>query len=212
MKRSEFARWAAIALNALNVILAAAAISAYFTGMGDGNMAVAGVRCFRFFTNDSNILSALASLVILPFLWKKRVPMWAAVLKYVGAVSVTVTLLTVVLFLGPTQGYGRMFVGVCLYLHLICPLLSIASVYLPESDRPLPQHAWLFGMLTVAVYGAVYIAMVLITRRWPDFYGFARGGYWYISLPAMLIFGALLSLLMAFLQRKAVAHRRRAKA
>ena len=207
MKKREIVRWSAIILNLLNAVLVAVSIAYYFTGSGAGNMQVGGSRCFVFFTNDSNILSAVTSLILLPFLLKKRVPRWTAVLKFVGTVSVTVTLLTVVCFLGPTQGYARMFDGVCLYLHLLCPLLSVASVYLPEYEEPLPKASWMFGTLPVVVYGLVYYVMVVVTGRWADFYGFNRGGRWYLSLIAMFALGALLSFLMALLQRKAAFRR-----
>lgn len=204
MKRNEIIRWSAVAINVLNIILVAVSIASFFKRTGDGNMAVSGTNCFRYFTIDSNILAAVTSVVVLPFLFRKDVPMWVIVFKYVGMTAVTVTFLTVVFFLGPTQGYETMFDGVCLYLHLICPLLTIISVYLPEIRKPLPKHSWLFGTLPVVVYGAIYAVMVLITKQWLDFYGFTRGGFWYISLIAMYLLSALLSFLLMLLQKKTV--------
>lgn len=209
MAEKKRIRRVAIAADLLNAILVTVSIVSFFTGTGDGNMAVAGAKCFRYFTIDSNILAAAASLILLPYLIRGRVPTWAAVLKFVGTVAVTVTFLTVVFFLGPTQGYRQMFAGVCLWLHLVCPLLAIFSLYLPEVRRPLPKKAWLFGVLPVAVYGAIYAVMLLILCRWEDFYGFNMGGFWYISLAAMLLLGALLSFVMAALQRKETLSRKR---
>lgn len=205
MKEKKTVSRIAAGLNLLNAVLVFFSIRYFFIGQGAGNMTVAGSRCFRYFTNDSNILAGLASLAVIPFLWKGRVPAWAAILKFTGTVAVTVTLLTVLLFLGPTQGYARMYAGVCLPLHLICPLLSILTLCLPESREPLPKSAGFFGALPVLVYGALYAVLVLITRTWEDFYGFARGGLWYVSLIVMYLLGTLLSVLMARLQRKAAA-------
>lgn len=201
-------RWLAVGLNLVQAVLALTALSAYFTGTGDGNMRVSGADCLRFFTNDSNLLAAVASLTVLPFLFRKEPPRWVAVFHYAAVLSVTVTLLTVLFFLGPTQGYGRMLSGVCLYLHLICPLLSVAALCLPEFETPLPKRAWLFGTLPVVLYGAVYFTQVVVTRRWYDFYGFNRGGRWYVSLAAMFVLSALLARLMAALQRKAASRGR----
>lgn len=205
MKQNVIVRWTAVALNLLNAIFVTISIVSFFTGSGEGNMTVSGANCFRYFTIDSNILGALTSLAVIPFLFRKKVPDWVLVLKFVGTVAVTVTFLTVVFFLGPTQGYDMMFEGVCLYLHLICPLLAIASIYLPEIGKPLPAWSWLFGVLPVVIYSFLYIVMVLINCVWEDFYGFNAGGLWYISLVAMLLFSVLLSLGMSLLQRKRVS-------
>lgn len=58
----------------------------------------------------------------------------------------------------------------------------------------------------IDLYGArrktVFILTAGITRSRENFYGFARGGFWYVSLIAMYLLGTLLSILMARLQRK----------
>ena len=200
-KKTELKKHIAIAINIINILLVGTSVLSFFVGGGDGNMEVKGALCFRFFTIDSNILMAVTSLILLPFLFKKEVPVGVAALKFVGTVAVTVTFLTVMLFLGPTQGYSTMFDGVCLYLHLICPLLSILSLYLPETPTPLSEFAWLYGTLSVVVYGIVYLVMVLITENWQDFYGFNRGGFWYISLSVMFLCSALLSFIMAYIRK-----------
>lgn len=201
MKKTEIKKYIAIAIDIINILLVGLSVLSFFEDGGNGNIVVKDALCFGRFTNDSNILMAITSLIPLVFLFKSEVPEVVVVLKFVGTVAVTVTLLTVLLFLGPTHGYDGMFDGVFLYLHLICPLLSIISLYLPETPKPLPKFAWLYGTLPVVVYGSVYLIMVLITEKWPDFYGFNRGGFWYISLPAMFLCNALLSFIMAFIRK-----------
>ena len=161
---------------------------------GTGNMQVGRTGCFVFFTNDSNILAALCCLIIVPFnikalkSGKDEIPQWAMLLKFVGTVAVTLTLMVVVLFLGPTQGYGKMFAGVCMPLHLICPLLCIISFCFFEQGFSLSKKQTWWGVVPTIVYGTVYLIMVVFVQGWDDFYGFNIGGYWYVSyciLPAV---------------------------
>lgn len=179
-------------LNAANVILTAISVIGFFISTGSGNMQVAGAKCFMFFTIDSNILAAVASLCMCIFSIKHIkdesvvIPKRLSLFKFVGTTAVTVTFLTVIFFLGPTMGYGIMFVGSSLFLHLINPLLCIISYAFLERSEALPLKYSLLGVLPTAVYGAVYVAMVVVTRKWPDFYGFNIGGFWYVSLPVML--------------------------
>ncbi len=180
-------------MNAANVILVTISVLGFFVTTGSGNMQVAGVKCFMFFTIDSNILAALASVFMCFFSIKilKRenaeIPKWLSVFKFIGTTAVTVTLLTVIFFLGPTMGYALMFAGSSLFLHLINPLLCIISYVFLENSNKLPLKFSLLGILPTLLYGLVYVVMVVFTQKWQDFYGFNTGGFWYISLPVMLI-------------------------
>ncbi len=143
----------------------------------------------RFFTALSNLLCAAAALAVVLCRLCGNVPNAILILKYVGTCAVTVTMLTVLFFLGPTIGYKRLLTGPDLWLHLVCPVLAIVSLVL--WDRPeMPFAAVLLGTLPVPLYGAVYVYRVLRApeeRRWPDFYGFNRGGRWALSFAAMAV-------------------------
>ena len=144
-----------------------------------------GLKAFRFFTVLSNALCAMSALLMIV------APSPAALLlKYLGTASVTVTLMTVIFFLGPTQGgYGKLLSGGNLYLHLIGPLLAIISFCFFEK-RELSFRAALLGMVPVLAYGAVYLYKVLFApprKRWEDFYGFNRGGKWPVALAGMAL-------------------------
>ncbi|MBQ9227751.1 MAG: hypothetical protein IJ168_02870 [Eubacterium sp.] len=179
--------------NAVNVVLVLFSMIGFFISTGSGNMQVAGVKSFMFFTIDSNILAAFASacMVVLNLKHIKEktvnIPKWLSLLKFVGTTAVTVTFLTVIFFLGPTMGYSLMFAGSSLFLHLIDPLLCIISYTLFERSPVLPTKYSLLGILPTVLYGAVYVIMVVITEKWPDFYGFNTGGFWYVSLPVMIL-------------------------
>lgn len=163
-----------------------------------------GAKTFRYFTTDSNLLAALACAVLLPFRLRtlfggaEALPVWALTLKYVAVCAVTLTLLTVLCFLAPTQGWGKMYGRSNLWLHLICPLLCILSFLFTDGGTPLPFSATFAALIPMGLYGAVYLAEVVLigTDRggWKDFYGFNRGGKWFVSLPLMLGVSYLIAL------------------
>jgi len=111
---------------------------------------------------------------------------FATQFKYYGTCTVVVTLITVLVFLGPTIGYKKMFEGNNLYMHLVGPLLALISFcFLDRGTKLNISHVWK-SLIPTIIYGAVYIVMVLITKEWPDFYGFNANGMWYVSLVAMM--------------------------
>lgn len=191
MKNARSRNVLSLLCNLALAALVAYAMSWFYTDIGRGNMAVGGNACYRFFTVDSNILAALCGLVLIPFNIKgiaageDRIPKWALTLKYIGTVAVSLTLIVVVVFLGPTQGYALMFDGNCLYLHLINPLLAMVSFCCFETAVPLTKKQMLLGLIPTFVYGTVYLFVVWLFPIWPDFYGFTRGGLWYVSYIAM---------------------------
>ena len=74
-----------------------------------------GKFALRFFTTQSNILVAAASLLTaLALSSEGTIPRWIWTLKYIGTAAVTVTMLTVFLFLPPSIGTIVLFV--CLFM------------------------------------------------------------------------------------------------
>ena len=147
----------------------------------------------RYFTALSNILCAIAALAVIIGRLCGHVPQTVLVLKYISTCAVTVTLLTVLAFLGPMIGYKPLLTGPDFWLHLVCPVLAIVSLL--AWDKPsLGIGAVLLGALPVAAYGLLYLYKVILApaeKRWDDFYGFNRGGRWPVSFVAMTA-GALL--------------------
>lgn len=148
-----------------------------------------GLKIFRYFTVLSNVLCALSALAVAIAQVGGALPFGVMAFKYVGTVSVTVTLLTVFLFLGPSMGgYKALLSGGDLYMHLIGPLLAILSFRCLEK-QPMAAGTALLGALPVALYGLLYLHKVVYApqdRRWEDFYGFNRNGKWPIAFAAML--------------------------
>lgn len=203
--------WAA-ALNILMFLMVTASVLWFFapaeSDAGLGNMSTRGTGCFRFFTNDSNILAALISLVTVPFniksarSGKDEIPGWLLTLKMTGTAAVTLTMTVVIFFLGPTQGYVKMFSGVCLPLHLLCPLISIVTFCFLERGRIFTKKRLLWAVVPTVVYGTVYLVCVIFLGEWADFYGFNIGGYWYVSYAIMPAVTYLLALLIGALHNR----------
>ena len=142
---------------------------------------------FMFFTTDSNILSAIAALVIVIFQIRilrgkaDEIPRWAVILKYIGATSVMVTFATVMLFLGPMYTYFFVLKGNSLYMHLFGPLLALVSIWFFEPYCMIRKREIHLAVLPMAIYGAVYLLNILINGKGSgihtnDWYGFTRWG------------------------------------
>ena len=186
-------------LNALIFILTLILTARFFRRDGSWSLSN-GVVAFRYFTVLSNVLCAVSALLMCfsPSL------IWVWTLKYIGTAAVTVTMLTVFLFLGPNMGYKKLLTGTDLYMHLVTPLLAILTFFCFEK-REMSFQTALLGVLPVLLYGILYLYKVIYApenRRWDDFYGFNMGGRWPISFAAMLMGGLAISMLFLFLQNR----------
>jgi hypothetical protein len=112
------------------------AISFLFCFRKDGRWDLrAGKKSLRFFTILSNLFCAVSAL-----LWVLSSSYWAWLLKYVGTVAMTVTLLTVIFFLGPNMGYKPLFSGKDLYLGR--PFSRASLSYSRAFDSIYKQQTW----------------------------------------------------------------------
>ena len=154
---------------------------------------------FRFFTELSNVFCAFTAL----FMCLLPGANWVWVLKYIGTAAVTVTLLTVFLFLGPSTGNLKaLLTGNGLFMHLITPLLAIVSFSVFEK-RGMSFSIALLGMLPVILYGFLYLYKVVFSpedKRWDDFYGYNKGGKWPIAFALMMIGAFVVCMLLMGLQ------------
>lgn len=151
---------------------------------------------FRYFTTLSNLLCALAALVTAIFALCGALPLWVVLFKYAGTAAVTVTMLTVLLFLGPVSGqWKKLLSGADFFFHLFCPLLALVSFCFFEKT-PFAFGWTALAVAPVVLYGALYLYKVIVARpekRWEDFYGFNRNGKWWISVALMLLGGFLIA-------------------
>ena len=146
----------------------------------------------RYFTVQSNLFCAAALLCAAVSGFLGRPSVAADLWLFAGTVSVTVTLLTVLLFLIPQYGVKALYTGPDLFLHLLCPGAALISFAFRPRTAAQPAYAAI-GVLPVLAYAAVYRRKVIVTEEWNDFYGFNRGGRWKLSLAVMTVCTALLS-------------------
>ena len=149
----------------------------------------------RYFTVLSNLFCALSCLAFALGQLCGNVPQILFILKYMSTCAVTVTLMTVLVFLGPRVGYKVLLSGPDFWLHLAVPLLAILS-YLAWDHIPMNGGAVILGALPVILYGLLYLYKVVLAapkKGWDDFYGFNRNGKWPVSFTAMLAAGFLIS-------------------
>ena len=173
---------ASVVFNLLIAVFVAAAVR--------NHIKEAGVKhVMRYYTILSNILCAIAAVLVVLCRLSGSVPNWVLVLKHIGTVAVTLTLLTVLLYLGPVyKNYRDLLSGPSFFLHLLCPLLAIVSRI--AWDRPHGGFGMVFlGILPALFYGLLYFQKVVVApenRRWEDFYKFNSGGKWPFSAVSVI--------------------------
>ena len=210
MNKEHRKAWASLLLDGLLVILIIASIIWMFWGF-DGVLLASNAEGFKYFTVESNLLLGIAAAVSLPFdiqiLQGKREdrPKWLFLLNHAVVVSTSVTMLTVLFFLGPTMGYELMFMQVNLLMHLINPVVGlIRYLCFGHEEGKVKWQLSLLGALSVLLYGFVYTLNVVIHNGYGDpkydWYGFgasgARGGI--LSAFLMAFLTALLSVALYF--------------
>lgn len=209
-------RWIALILDGLIFLLTALAMCNYAFGWVD--VEAAGPALFNFFTNDSNLLNGLVALLAFAFLLKNRkqeqaaLPSWLKVLRLLSTTAVTLTLLTVLCVLAPSGGtnffswdYWGWLVGwpYMLFVHFICPLLSIVSFVFFEDEERLHWRKSFFGIIPALLYGVVWLIVLLLnpnfaTKQIPYFFLDIYHQAWYISV-AWFVGLSLGSWLISFL-------------
>ena len=158
----------------------------------------AGIKALRFFTILSNLFCAFASLLVAITLPELPYLFW--ITKYIATCAVTVTCITVLVFLGPVMGYKTLLSGRDFYLHLAGPILALLTFCFLEKYYTLSSGAFILGILPVILYGLFYFYKVIIKKQWEDFYGYNKNGKWPVSMAAMFLGGFLVCLLIMFLQ------------
>ena len=137
-----------------------------------------GLVAFKYYTFDSNLLALISSVLYVIFMIVKKdqtqIPYFVMVLRYLGTISLMVTLTVVVLYLAPFGNYVEggyfnnlgflLFTGDMLYQHLLCPLISFLSFASFEGDRRLNKKKTVFlAMLPTLVYGVIMLVLNILS-------------------------------------------------
>ncbi|WP_024867377.1 hypothetical protein [Butyrivibrio sp. FCS014] len=183
-------------INLIIIIITAILVVGFFREDGRWNPAK-GKKALRYFTTQSNVLCAVSALAMCLFPDKD----WAYYLKVMGTAAVTVTMLTVLFFLGRIYGYIALLKGSDLFMHLITPLLAIVSLCVFER-RGIGLGAAFVGIIPVALYAPLYLYNVVFApqeKRWDDFYSFNKDGKWPIAYSLMVAGAAVICVVYYFI-------------
>ena len=199
-------RWIALALNLLLAVMVFRAWGRMFFQRDDsGRLSAVGWGSLKFFTILSNLLEGVAAaltalwLILLLCGAVADMPRWLTLLRYAAAVSVSLTCVTVLAFLGPIYGYGAMFKGANLTLHLLVPLLAVA-VFLWMDRGPITFPETLWAVLPMFLYGVGYMINVGLHHgaKETDWYALVQGSVLRGIISSVVMIGAawLLALLL----------------
>ena len=158
---------------------------------------------FKYFTVNSNILTALASGSIVPYaiegIRKKRFsyPKWAALMHYSGTICTTLTMVfavSIISWFDPFMAFGSHN----FFLHIICPIAILISFMLVESDYRLNIDEAVVCLAPFAIYALIYTIEVFLIGKenggWEDLYCFVTYTPISFSIPAMFMIALGVSL------------------
>ena len=140
-----------------------------------------GWKTYHLFTILSNMLMAAAAAICIPYAvdglrnHNYHLPRWVVDLMFMGTTGVTVTFLVAIAVLSPAAGFYRVMLwSNNLYLHSICPVLSILLFFFINSDHRVKLKSSFLAILPVMAYAAVYVVMVFAIGEnaggWRDHY------------------------------------------
>ena len=122
-----------------------------------------GITSLEYYTEDSNLLLLLSSIIILIQISKNNeIPSWFKSFRYIAIVSTTLTLIIVLTVLSWTTELGLhhlLFHESTLYHHRLCPVLAIISFVFLERYENL--HA-IQGLYFTAIYGIIMISLNIL--------------------------------------------------
>lgn len=160
--------------------------------MGDGTLSGTGLSSLRYYTVLSNLLESLAALVTVVFtaliLARKasELPRWVTLLRYAGTTSVSLTFVTVMVYLGPVFGFNIMFNDANLYFHLLIPLLAIMEAVFLSGEKLRFTDSFIAALPTF-LYGVWYIINNLANgREGNDIYYLFYYGYGIFAVIAVI--------------------------
>lgn len=143
-----------------------------------------GWENFKYFTVDSNIFVGMTSLIFLIYVFfKKEIPQWLHILKFMACVGVLLTFFVTAFFLAPTSKFPffAFYQNSNLFFHFMVPVLSAISFIFFEK-RTMPYKMNFLGLVPMGIYAIFYMTSIFthmenhIVSPHYDFYGFLRAG------------------------------------
>ena len=129
---------------------------------------------FLYYTENSNILSGISSLLLVIFLIIKKefkcIPEWLCVFRYIGTCCLALTFIVVVTILIPSDTLSYidgikhfMLQGSMLFHHFLCPVISFISFTLFESNEKLNKKKTIwYALIPTFIYGLIFITLNIL--------------------------------------------------
>ena len=182
----------AYVLNICLFLLEVFAICWMMSGIHTGLLSASRLVALKYFTVDSNILMGIIAFIVAIDQrkvlkgTKSEVSASTYILKLVGTVGVTLTMIITVFFLVPTTAavYGpfAMFYNSNFLLHLLNPLFSIMTFVCFEKTNQIDFIYTFAGIIPMLIYAVYYVAAALshtqngMIAKGYDWYGFFFAG------------------------------------
>lgn len=169
----------------------------FFFGAGGGQVGPNIVRTgyFKPYTIDSNIFGGVAALLLI--IKRKAIPKWVAQVYLMATCCLALTLILTAGFLAPMRALGggnyfSMFFGDMFFSHLVNPMLTVLTFTCLMKEHIFSRKDCILAMTPTIIYSIVYFIMVVILKRWNDFYGFTFGGrYAILSIVVAVIYAGV---------------------
>ena len=122
---------------------------------------------FKYFTIQSNVLSGIVSIIFAVFGIRKLkgvssdIPTALYVMRLAATAGVSLTMTTVLVYLGPIFGYAFMLTHTNLFFHLLLPLSAIVSFVFFDTTDKISFRSTLFSLTHFALYAAFYLSVAL---------------------------------------------------
>ena len=121
---------------------------------------------FEYYTEDSNILALIVSLLFVFFtLYNKKVPKWLKILKYSSTVCLSITFFVVLFILTPMYNFNfkyMFFYNSLVFQHLMCPILSIITFVFFDDIGDFSKYDNYLGLITTLIYSIVLIILNIV--------------------------------------------------
>ena len=187
----------AIIINFIIFIFMVFALIMALTGLSfDMTIKKHSIRIFKYFTTLSNILMGLVALMlaiveIISLKNNKSINKIYYFIKYIATISVTITFLTVALFLAPVF-YGKRFFDAFhdtnFFYHFLNPVLSIIVFLFFENTKTIKFKQTFFGLIPFALYSIYYvIEAVTHMDNGKVMNGYDWYGFFYFGIPMFFV-------------------------
>ncbi len=201
-------------LNIILFLLEVFAVGWMMSGFHTGVLVSSRLGTLKYFTIDSNILMGVIALIA-AIDYKKvlngkkeKVSNLTYVLKLVGTVGVTLTMLVTIFFLTPTMApkYGlvSLYYYSNFFLHLVNPILSIVIFLKFEKSNEISFKQTFIGIVPMLIYAVYYVYETLthvtngVIDKGYDWYGLFVLGFksGFIVVPIIVVITYLISFVL----------------